>query len=85
MHYSLIFITFWHFPKLELAPGSDAVSYDCYPSRRLGRASAHRFVDASDEAYYTLDCRQTAQTQGLSDNDLRENADSYGCWSQTLD
>ena len=45
---------------------------------------AHRFIDADDEAYYTLDCAQTDKTRALDDSDRRDNADSYGCLVQTL-
>jgi Domain of unknown function (DUF4157) len=50
----------------------------------LVHEAAHRYIDADDEAYYTLDCGETAATAALSDSDRRDNADSYGCLVQTL-
>jgi hypothetical protein len=45
---------------------------------------AHRYTDASDKAYYTLDCQQTPATAALSDYDRSVNADSYACLVQAL-
>jgi hypothetical protein len=45
---------------------------------------AHRFLNARDKGQYTLDCQETAETEGLHDMDRRINADSYGCLVQTL-
>lgn len=46
--------------------------------------AAHRYNDADDEAYFDLDCSETAETRSLSDVDKRDNADSYGCLVYTL-
>ena len=45
---------------------------------------AHRYIGADDEAYYTLNGEETTETRNLSDEDRRDNADSYGCLVQTL-
>lgn len=50
----------------------------------LVHEGAHRYLDADDEAYYTLNCAETAETRGLSDRDRWDNADSYGCLVQEL-
>lgn len=50
----------------------------------LVHEGAHRYIDADDEAYYTLDCNETAETRALSDSDRRDNADSYGCLVHAL-
>jgi outer membrane protein OmpA-like peptidoglycan-associated protein len=50
----------------------------------LVHEGAHRFIDADDEAYYTLTCAQTPETAALSDDDRRDNADSYGCLVEAL-
>ena len=45
---------------------------------------AHRYLGADDEAYYTLNCNETADTRGLDDSDRWDNADCYGCLVQQL-
>ncbi len=50
----------------------------------LVHEGAHRYINADDEAYYTLNCQETAKTRALSDFDRRDNADSYGCLVQML-
>jgi hypothetical protein len=50
----------------------------------LVHEGAHRYIDADDEAYYTLDCAETSETRGMDDDERYENADSFGCLVQTL-
>ena len=45
---------------------------------------SHRFNDTDDNGYYDSSCNDTSQTSGLSDEDRRDNADSYGCLVSTL-
>jgi hypothetical protein len=47
--------------------------------------AAHRYIDADDyDAYYTLDCQETAETRALSDSKRRDHADSYACLVYTI-
>ena len=46
--------------------------------------AAHRYLGCDDEAYFTLNCTQTAETRGLSDLQRWDNADSYGCLVHAL-
>jgi hypothetical protein len=50
----------------------------------LVHEGAHRYVGASDNAYYDASCGETSETQALSDSDRFDNADSYGCLVETL-
>jgi hypothetical protein len=45
---------------------------------------AHRYIGADDEAYYTLTCQPTSDTNALSDAERRDNADSYACLVEAL-
>ena len=43
-----------------------------------------RYINATDDTNFTLDCQATPDTSGLSDLERLNNADSYGCPVQTL-
>jgi hypothetical protein len=50
----------------------------------LVHEGAHRYLDATGDTYFTLDCQPTPATNAMSDLERLNNADSYGCLVQTL-
>ncbi len=50
----------------------------------LVHEGAHRYIDADDEADYTLNCQETGETRALSDFERRDNEDFYVCLVHAL-
>lgn len=45
---------------------------------------AHRYIDATGETYYTIDCVDTKKTLAMIDSDRYNNADCFACLIQEL-
>ena len=70
-------------PGISLC-GSRALPSDLRFSETIVHEGAHRAFFATDKGYYDFNCGPTSETRRLGTEDLRWNADSYGCLVQRL-
>jgi hypothetical protein len=64
--------------------GSRPIPLDLGASETIVHEGAHRAFNASDAGYYGSNCEPTPKTRNLGTEDLRWNADSYGCVVERL-
>lgn len=65
-------------------PQFHALGQPMYQMITIVHEGAHRFIDVTDEGYYTLECEDTAETAGLTEGQRRNNADCYSCLVQSV-
>jgi hypothetical protein len=70
-------------PGISLC-GSRPIPVDLGASETIVHEGAHRAFNATDAAYFGFNCEPTPKTRQLGSEDLRWNADSYGCIVERL-